>query len=1114
MPSQCSFVRITAIVLALVATGLVCQTPTAAAQSTFATLTGVLADPSGAVLPGATISATNVGTGVERAVVSDGSGVFHLPNLDAGTYHLTARLDGFADMSRDIELLARQVVRVDLQMTIAGTAERIEVTAATPVIETERPAIESSMSGTAIGRLALNFRATNNTSPIVVATLAQGVQQDRDGRVSLAGALPFMTSFSVDGVSTQRVRYGGPSRELFPSVESIEEFKVTSANSSAEFMQATDITTTSRSGANQLRGTAFWFNQNSALSATSRFTPKDSNGTPIKPEIDANSFGVSAGGPIVRNHAFFFGTYEGVRRPNEVTLSQVVPPDAWRAGDLSSVTAPIRNPFNGQTLANNRVPVNPVSARLLESFYTRQNQSTGAAITSPNFIVNAPGDFTVNGIDGRADLVLSPAQKIFGRLTWKNVDDLSPSGGDWNTTQGDHFKRTEVRQVAASHNWIRRSLVNEVRGGWSNTVEKDTYTHAGRGADLVANAGLVGLPGAPLTGGFPHIEFADGSFISTGGVKPFDILSRVVQGSDTVTWLSGQHTLKGGVDIQYVEYRDQISFFDGEELGRYVFDGSFSGNAFADFLLGLPHYTGYILPAPDVNPFSTYYASFAQDSWRPARGVTIDVGLRYDLRPPMKDRSNQLGNFDPAYPGGRVIVSDAAGLRMVPDFVRQSVPNTPFVTADAAGLPTTLRRTDRNNVSPRVGVAWRPWESDRSVIRGGFGLYTVPLLGSVNYSMVATVTAAAVNFANNLASPFVFPNISSAASAEGAVPPGTLDFRRANQIDMRDPRTMQWSVTFEHDLGWNTGARVSYVGSTTKDLVWSPDLNQVAPNTLGYDAVRNTRPFTDWNVVTTRANNARSRYHALGLEVKKRLSAGLTANASYTLARHQSDAAGAVPTAFAAENGATTVDLFRGDADYGNVAFTRRHRFVGTFLHELPFGRGRRFASGVGRGADLWIGGWDVTGVLLFQSGPFLTPFFSNGDPSGTGTTVRGFTASQRPDRLADGHLGNPTNRAYFDRSAFVKPADNIGRFGNSGVGILVGPGTRVFSMTVGKSFTTVRDARLRFEMAFSNLFNLENLDVPSTMNITSSAFGRITGTQIVDQAGPRTVQFSLRYSF
>jgi hypothetical protein len=716
---------------------------------------------------------------------------------------------------------------------------------------------------------------------------------------------------------------------------------------------------------------------------------------------------------------------------------------------------------------------------LLEAFYPRQNQSTGAAIDAPNFVVNAPGDFTVDGVDGRLDFVLSDAQKVFGRLTIKNVDDRSPGGTDWNMTQGDHFRRTEVRQVAGSHSWVRGVFLNELRGGWSSTVEQDSYTNASKGADLVASAGLTGLPGPPVTGGFPHIEFADGSFISTGGVKPFDILSRVVQATNTSTWLAGRHTVKAGVDVQYVEYRDQISFFDGEELGRYVFDGTFSGHAFADFLLGLPHFTGCILPAPDVNPFSTYYAVFAQDTWRPSPRVTVDLGLRYDLRPPMADRSNQLGNFDPEFPGGRVIVSDAAGMALVPDLVRRSVPNTPFVTASEAGLPTTLRRTDKNNLSPRVGFAWRPREDGRTVIRGGFGLYTVPLLGSVNYSMVATVTAAAVNFANSLSQSFMFPNVSSAASARGALPPGTLDFRRANQIDMRDPRTMQWSVTFERELRWNLGARVSYVGSSTDDLIWSPDLNQVRSNTAGYAAVQHTRPFTDWNVVTTRANDPRSQYHALGLALNKRLSDGLTFDGSYTLARHRSDAGGAVPTAFAAENGATALDLFRGDADYGNVAFTRRHRVVGTFLYELPFGRGRRLAGGIGRGLDALVGGWDVTGVLLLQSGPFLTPFFSNGDPSGTGTTSRGFTATQRPDRAGDGTLPDPTAERYFDRDAFVRPADNIGRFGDAGVGTLEGPGTRVFSMTVGKGFATGGATRLRAEVAFSNLFNVENWDIP-----------------------------------
>ena len=1086
----------------------------ARAQSTLATVTGTVTDASAAVVPAAAVVATNLATGVDRSTVTDAAGAFQITNIDAGRYVVTVRLQGFQDHTREVEVLARQVVRLEVQLQIAGAAERVEVSGTQPVIETDRSTIGHSRSGDDIDKLALNFRATDNTSPIVVATLAQGVQQDRSGAISMAGAMPFMTSFSVDGVSSQRIRGGGPSRELFPSVESIEEFKVTTAGNNAEFMQETDLTTITKSGSNQLRGTAFWFFQDSAMTAATRFTPRDASGKAIKPEVRTNSFGGSAGGPVLRNRLFFFATYEGVRQPNETTLSQIVPPDAWRAGDLSSLATAIRNPATGQPFPGNRIPVNPVSARVLDLFYERQNQQTGPAIDRPNFVVNAPGEFTVNGLDGRGDYVVSNRQKVFGRLSSKNVDKRGATA-NWNTKQGDSFKRTEVRQVAGSHNWTAgNSVLNEVRGGWSNTAEKDSYTNAVQGADLVAQSGLTGLPPSPAGGGFPAFRFADGSFIPTGGVKPFNILSRVVQGSETVTWLTGSHSIKSGLDVQYVEYKDQISFFDGEEFGRYEFDGFFTGNAFADFLLGVPRSTGYILPAPDVNPYSTYYGFFVQDDWRPTPALTINYGVRYDLRPPMLDRSNQLGNFDRDYPGGRVVVSDEAGLALVPDFVRGSVPNTPFITAEEAGLPKSLRRTDRNNVSPRLGVAWRPFGDSRTVIRGGFGLYTVPLLGSVNYSMVATVTAAAVNFANNPAAPFVFPQISSAETSEGALPPGTLDFRRANQIEMKDPRTAQWSITFERDLGWNTGARVSYIGSKTNDLIWSPDLNQVQANTLGYAAVSHTRPFPDWNVVTTRDNDPRSRYDGLGLELNKRFSDGLALNGSYTLARHLSDAGGTVPTSFAAENGATTVDLFRGDADYGNVAFTRRHRFVSTFLYELPFGRSRRWLGDIGPLADALLGGWDANGVLLLQSGPFLTPSFSNGDPSGTGTTVRGFTATQRPDAIGDGNLSNPTAEKYFDSSAFLRPADNIGRFGNAAVGTLIGPGTTTFSMTLGKNIRLRDASHVRLEFAFSNLFNIENLDIPSQLAITSGAFGRITGTQTVDQAGPRTVQMSLRYRF
>src|SRR2546423_5014064 len=360
------------------------------AQSTFATLTGTVTDSSGAVLPGVAITITNTRTQGARTVISDSLGNYLAPNLDAGEYRIVATLSGCADRMRQTELLARQTVRVDLQLNIAGMREQVDVTAASPVIETERATIDNSTSGDDINKLALNFRATNTTSPIVVATLAPGVQQDTQGHISLAGNLPYMTSYSVDGVSVQNTRGGGPSADLLPSVESIEEFKVTAAGNNAEYMQATDVTTTTKTGTNRLRGSAFWFNQNSRFSSIDRFAQS-------KTKINANTAGVTAGGPVVRNRTFFFATYEGVRRPFEQPRTQIVPPDAFRAGDLSSIQKQLINPFTGAPYPNNQVPVSATAAKVIDRLFPRQNQNTAAALNRPNLIYNASRDFTVDG---------------------------------------------------------------------------------------------------------------------------------------------------------------------------------------------------------------------------------------------------------------------------------------------------------------------------------------------------------------------------------------------------------------------------------------------------------------------------------------------------------------------------------------------------------------------------------------------------------------------------------------------------------------------------------------------------------------------------------------------
>ncbi|MGH9844790.1 MAG: hypothetical protein ACREEM_39230, partial [Blastocatellia bacterium] len=683
---------------------------------------------------------------------------------------------------------------------------------------------------------------------------------------------------------------------------------------------------------------------------------------------------------------------------------------------------------------------------------------------------------------------------------------------------GQYTALTEVRNLAGSYNWIvRPNLINEFRAGYTinNTIQ--AYPLATQGAQITQQIGLTGLPKPPALGGIPNFSFSDGSFIPTNSTgRPHTTENKTYQFNDNLTWIKGRHTIKGGADFQKLKFRDFLSFFAGDDFGEYSFTGQYTGNAFADFLVGLPSFTTYAANGPDVLPFAYHYAFYAQDDFRISQKLTLNYGLRYELHPPFDDETNQLANFDRFTKGGRVLVQNDAGLKQVAPSFRIDIGNTPILLGKDAGLSEKLRKTDKNDFNPRAGFAYRPFGDNKTVIRGGAGVYTVTVLGSVLYSLAGIATSNAPVYLNSqpgsssfrLQLPNAFPAGTTAGS--GGIP----DFRRANQTDLTDPYSIQWNLTVERELRWNTGLRLTYTGSKTRNLVYSPDLNQVAPNTVGYTAVSATRPFPNFNAVLTRDNGPSAKYHAFTAEFSRRFSGGASFQSSWTWAKNLSNAGGPAPGGFAAENGPTTLNIFNIAADYGDVAFTRRHRFLTTFLWELPVGHGRRFLSGTNNAANQVIGGWQINGILLFQSGPYLTPTFTGTDPSGTGVLARGVTTTQRPDRVGNGNISNPTIEAYFDKSAFVRPANNIGRFGNAGVGILRGPGAEVFSMTLGKQFPITEKLRLRYEAAFANLFNHLNPDIPGTLNITSAAFGRITRTQTADQAGPRTIQMSLRLSF
>lgn len=1108
----------------------------ARAQSTFGTITGTVTDPAGAVIAGANVEVLNQGVGTTRRTVTNNEGIYLVPTIEPGIYTITVTSSKFvAARNENVRLLARETARSDIQLQVQGSTEKVEVTDTQSVVSQDTTQ-SSSTSGAEINSFALNFRATANPSPIVVANLAPNVQSDRSGNLTISGQLPTATSFTLDGISTQSPRYGGATRDLFPSVEGIAEFKVNTAGNDAQFSQPTDLTVTSKSGTNSIHGSGFWYLQRQDFNARDGISG-------IIPTGDADTFGVSVGGPLWipkiyngRNKSFFYFDYEGVRLSQSSLISTNTPPLSWRNGDFTGAGEALGSQF--PQVAPNRLDpskINPVSAKVLPLFFPTPTNPENA-LTTNNLSVAYPGTYNNDGFDGRFDQNFGDKHRVWVRVTQKNIsavgtDAALGAGGSgdasYNPLMGPFSTTSDLTNISGSYTWIiSPTLINEFRGGYSRSNFTFSYPQAAQGDSIIASLGITGLPGSPKNGlgGVP--VFYLGDFLG-GQTNPYGHprvnKNGVLQFGDNFSWIAGQHSLRFGGEFRKYNYQDNITFLLGDEYGDYFFNGD-DVQSFANFLLGNVASAQQAQNGPDGKPFGYHYGGFAQDEWRIRPNFSLHYGLRYEVNTPFDDETHQLGNFDRNYPGGRLVVQGQTGLSLVNPLWKQAVGSTPFVTNSQVGLPITLRNTYYKNIQPRLGFSWSPGTSGKTTIRASAGFYAVPVLGAVNYSLLGVDTS---YFADYLSTPTfqrTFPNVFSGSNA----PPGNPSYRRANNYNLKDPRVIQWNLAIDQSIGANTLARISYIGSHTYNLIYSPDLNQVAPNTVGYSALTATTALRQQNLrypnfaeVLTRDNGPSDKYEALTLELNRRFSNNLTFSNNYTWAHNNTNALGtapssAIPTGGQGDNGGNIQNYYNIAADYGNAFYTRRHRFVSSFVYQLPFGRGQKFASVISRGANALVGGWSLTGVTLLQTGPYLTPFYptSVSDSSGTNPSQRS-VSQQRPDCSGsrNGTVSTPTISRYFDPSAFSIPGANIGRYGSCGVGILEGPGTISLSMSAGKTFQFAEHFGVRYEAQFANLLSIRNKDIPN-MNVNSGSFGQITQSQGVEQGGPRTIQMMLRILF
>lgn len=1088
----------------------------ARAQSTFGSIVGVVHDATQAVVPGATVTIRSLEDNSTHSTTSDGNGAFEFLNLKPGKYALSAKAEGFAEFQvPGAELEARQTLRIDVTVGIKSQSQTVEVSDTVAVINTENGVISDSKDNLQITQLPLNNRATT-TSPLGALALSPNVQQDSSGNIALGGASSAMVNFSVDGISTANVRQNGALQDAYPSQEGISAVRVTSFNNSAEFSQVGDVTFTTKSGTSRYHGSLFEYLQNQALDA-------DPYGFSGKAPKHFNTFGGSLGGPLSIPHlyngkdrTFFFLDYEGNRRSTAVAEQFLVPTQDERNGNLTAlgVATPITN-------------INPTATALL-SYYPLPNVSGQSNYNYENFQATPA---RTDGADLRIDQTINAKQSIYARFSRKNItEDYA------NPMLPDDSDSVHNRSLLVSHTWVLTSrLLNEFRFGFTNVITNVGFPI--EGADALSQLDLTGvnISQHPTTHAFPTFNFSAGTgFTPIGRDKTGVTQSKTMQFTDNLSWTRGKHTLKTGIDARRVRYADIETFLPSDDFGDFTFQPTFTGNAFGDFLEGEPTTIFFAVSSPDVAGTAWEYSVFGQDEYQVNSRLTVNYGLRWQILPGFQEDGGNLANFDQR--NNSIVVPNNLAAYLTQQNIQASnlgfqqsfnacnlgysaLPCSNYVTASQDHLPQSLRNVYWRNFQPRVSLAYRPFNDTKTVIRAGFGVFTMTNLGPLSFNNSGNPTSALHTYTNSgtATAPLIqFPNT---APHTVGVQYGGGGLDQGVDPNYRDPQANQWNFTVERQLASNDSLRVSYVGMHSYRLNITEDLNQIPASTTPYQTtaaspyVDPRAPYPNWFTLYSTFNAGEANYNALQVGESHRMSHGLYFDANYTLAKNLADNQGDTPTAFAGEvnYGIPIADRFHIHEDYGNVEGTRRSRFLFTGVYQLPFGRGRSFLNS-GGWRDAVLGGWEMSSVTLVETGPWLTPSISDSfDQSNTNVVNRG--AYLRPDQVSTNLYQGQSWAQYFNPAAFAPTPAGAGRFGNAGVGILQGPGTSAVSLGLAKTFSLTERVRMRFESTFTNVFNHTNFAPPATQ-IDNPTFGVLSAPQTAENAGNRTGQMALRVEF
>jgi hypothetical protein len=1087
----------------------------AIAQTTTGSIVGSVTDATGAVVPSAAVTVTNIDTGISTKTTSDTTGNYVATTLREGHYRVTVEAAGFRRSEQTgLTLNVQDRLGVNVVLEVGQLADTIEVNSTAPALQTDTSYLGQVVNSQQIVDLPLNGRFFTRLAVLTsgATPTAPGARDERTGGFSVNGVRPYQNSYLLDGIDNNSLSEDLTNEASFvvgPPPDAIAEFRVQTNSMSAEFGRSGGavMNVTIKSGTNQLHGSVYEFLRNSSLDAKNFFDPATGPTPPFK----QNQFGAALGGPLMlpkysgKNRTFFFADYQGTRIRTAHTFFATVAPTPWRTGNFSGFSTVfdpdttvvqdgqvIRQPFAG-----NQIPVSrfdPASAKLIAAM-TAPNLPGSVSLTgvANNYLSNPVEPDTTDQGDVRVDHRLSDKDSFFGRFSMSDQS-LSPpaalppplsaaafSSGDWtNNTRQGMFSETHI---------FSSRVVNEFRAGYTRLRTERLQFNSGD--NLSAQFGIPGVPFGPNNGGLPRFSVSGLTNFGSATYQPTREFENLFDFIETLSVVRGRHTLKFGA-----EWKPQVNFsilqpptprgslsFNGNST-RDANNRGTTGLGFADFALGKLSNASLASFINDTFQQPGYFF-YMQDDFKVNSRLTLNLGVRYEFVSMPRERRDGEANYN-----------IATGMLDLPKGRNDPLPANffPQITVNR-NAPRQLVPQDRNNFSPRVGFAFKM--TNTTVLRAGYGVFyssyeagplSIPNPGN-NPPFYVAANFPAVSFAT--LNPVV-NQLSRGFPANAFTSPAAASLFSLDP-NFRDPYVQHWNFGIQQDLGFNTVWEVSYAGSAGKKLYEFRNVNQALPTADPNADVnpRRPRPFLG-NDLTYWCSCGSSSYHSLQTKVEKRFSHNLSFLAAYTWGKSIDEQSQA---SLGFDNSTSVRSEYNYRWEKGRSDFDQRHRVVASYTLDLPT---RSTWKGPVKAA---LGGWQLIGINSFTTG---TPFTVHAmtDFSNTGGDARPNVVLN----VSTDPPGGPTRQQWFSPAAFSNPVN--GQFGSAGRNILTGPNNVGIDISLFKNIPLRERLHLQFRSEFFNLINHPNFRGLNT-TYDSSNPGELTAA-----ATSRQIQFALKLLF